>query len=273
MNAASFVHDTAIGESSDHARIALRSAWDAIGPNGGFLAALALRAAGNAAELERPIAIHTTFLRPPTHGEVVLSSRLLRRSRRSEAIEVAVEQDSELVTTSLVRTMSSRDGIEHDYRTTCPAPDGPESFRDLVDLLPDGAALPPIADALEIRPVQTWDQWPPVAAQDPFVSSWIRPRIEVATGDPYIDGGIVLVMADLVTWPAIEVAHLAAPSHFAQTVTLELNFLEPLIRPGWLYVEGRAPWANHGLISCQIEIWNERGTHLVSGHANMVCVG
>src|SRR5215468_6515100 len=85
-------------------RIMLSEAWNGWGPNGGYLAAIALRAAGEVAQIRRPASLYCHFLSAPAFDEVRLDVALLKSGRRAEALSVQMRQRDKPVLTALVRT-------------------------------------------------------------------------------------------------------------------------------------------------------------------------
>jgi acyl-CoA thioesterase len=71
--------------------------WEIWGPNGGYLAALALRAAGACAAIQRPVAFYCHFLSVARFAPVELRVHALRRGRRAEAWQVSLEQDGRAI--------------------------------------------------------------------------------------------------------------------------------------------------------------------------------
>jgi acyl-CoA thioesterase II len=62
--------------------------WDLWGPVGGYLAAIAVRAAGASTALARPASVACHYLAPARFGPVELTVTTGRRSRRAESLRV-----------------------------------------------------------------------------------------------------------------------------------------------------------------------------------------
>jgi acyl-CoA thioesterase len=88
---------TRLDGSAGHYTAHLSPAWRIWGPNGGYLATLALRAAGLCADLPHPAGIHATFLRSPRFDEVTIDVVTLKRGRRAEVFAVTMSQDGAAV--------------------------------------------------------------------------------------------------------------------------------------------------------------------------------
>jgi acyl-CoA thioesterase len=140
------------GEGENYS-IALSRAWEIWGPNGGYLAAIALRAAGMRAEIARPASFYCHFLRSPDFDRVELDVSFLKRSRRSEALAVQMTQQGRPVLQALVRTAADAPGYEH-QQVRAPEVPPPERLRDSDELL-DESSRPPFRfwENIERRPI------------------------------------------------------------------------------------------------------------------------
>ena len=96
-----------------HYSIRLSEAWEIWGPSGGYLAAIALAAAGRSAQIRRPASFYCHFLSSPDFEHVDLAVEVLRRGRRSEALSVKMTQGAKPVLFALVRTVEGAPGYRH----------------------------------------------------------------------------------------------------------------------------------------------------------------
>jgi hypothetical protein len=80
----------------------LSADWAIWGPNGGYLASVALRAAGRATGRARPASIAVHFLGVAEFREVEVTAEPLRSSRLASSVRVAVRQDGRPVLEALV---------------------------------------------------------------------------------------------------------------------------------------------------------------------------
>jgi acyl-CoA thioesterase len=92
----------------------ISSDWKIWGPNGGYLAAIALRAAGHAAKISRPASFSCHMLAMPEFREVQLVVEVLRSGRSAESIRVAMYQGERRILEALVRTALEGSGIAHE---------------------------------------------------------------------------------------------------------------------------------------------------------------
>jgi hypothetical protein len=111
--------------------------WQIWGPNGGYLATLALRAAAMCADIPRPAGIQATFLRSPRFDEVTLDVVTLKRGRRTEVFAVTMSQDGRPVLAAQVQTAAVAPGYE-----TQPAPAPDVAAPDASTVLEPGGPYP-----------------------------------------------------------------------------------------------------------------------------------
>src|SRR5262245_7545771 len=115
-------HDTRIEGESGRYRAQLHEAWRVWGPNGGYLAAIALRAAGAEARIPRPVAFAANFGAIARFEPVEIEVVALQRGRRAESFRVSLRQDGRTVLEALVRTAAASEGLRHE---DAPAPEVP----------------------------------------------------------------------------------------------------------------------------------------------------
>ncbi|HWS45792.1 MAG TPA: acyl-CoA thioesterase domain-containing protein, partial [Acidimicrobiia bacterium] len=118
--------DTQVAGDAGRYTARLSRAWEIWGPNGGYLAAIALRAAGAHSRFDHPASIVGHFLGVARFDEVQLDVTTLRAAKRAESMRVSMTQQGEPVFEALVWTTGDVNGLEHD-RTTFPATFEPES--------------------------------------------------------------------------------------------------------------------------------------------------
>ena len=101
--------------AEDAYRATLSEDWNIWGPNGGYLAAVLLRAAAAATELPCPASLAVQFLGRATFEPVDLEIRRLRRTRRAEALGVSMRQHGKAMAEALAWfVVDDVPGLEHD---------------------------------------------------------------------------------------------------------------------------------------------------------------
>src|SRR5688500_8016091 len=78
--------------------------WEIWGPNGGYMATLALRAAAAEAQIKNPASLYCQFLRPARFDRIEARVTVAHSGRRAEAIRVSLLQDDKPVLEGLLRT-------------------------------------------------------------------------------------------------------------------------------------------------------------------------
>ena len=114
-------------------RATLSRDWEIWGPNGGYLAVIALRAAGAEARVRRPVSFAAHYLSVARFAPVDLEVTALHRGRRSESFRVSMRQEDRPVLEAIVRTAAELPGLVHDAALApdVPGPDGLASSREL----------------------------------------------------------------------------------------------------------------------------------------------
>src|SRR5580692_6612905 len=98
-----------VGEAGSY-HVRLSEDWEIWGPNGGYLAAIALRAAGEVAEIERPASFYCHFLSSPAFDVVELEVSVLKQGRRAESFAVQMTQEGKPILHAIVKTAAQAPG-------------------------------------------------------------------------------------------------------------------------------------------------------------------
>src|SRR5215212_6668230 len=94
-------HDTrVVGEDGRYSAV-LSDDWEIWGPNGGYIAAILLRAAGAGSDFPVPASLAVHYLARGSFDEVQLEVRSLRRTRRAESLAVTMSQGGKAVAEAL----------------------------------------------------------------------------------------------------------------------------------------------------------------------------
>ena len=266
------------GSATQRFRGKLSPDWEIWGPNGGYVASVALRAAGLAVGRARPASIVAHMLGVASFDAVDLDVTVLRTSRFATSARVRLTQDERPILEAMVWGVDSGgDGLEHDF---APAPVTPPP-EDVLSREDRNAALPPDEPGppdlpffhnLDQRPLEWRDDWPPPEPIDPVARWWTRfvptPRFD----DPWVDACRALIPIDTMGWPAghLPHAHREPLPVVAVTVDLSVRFHRP-IDTDWLMVEAVSPAAAGGLMAATGRVWDRAGTLVASGGQTMLC--
>jgi hypothetical protein len=180
--------DTRVQGSDGRYTTLISPHWVVWSPQGGYLMALPLRAAGAASEFAKPLSLACHFLSAPKLGPAELVVTSLRRTRIAESLRVSCEQDGRLFLEAMVWTGDTVPGLDH-AATGMPEVPG----HDTLAPVPLPAAGPATGfhtlwPNLEIRPCgppsRAWTE-----PGEPRQRDWIRFRNFPKTADAFAEAG------------------------------------------------------------------------------------
>ena len=222
--------------------------WVIVGPNGGYLAAIvvrALQAVVPEARVLRSLTMH--YMRAPEAGPAVVRVETVREGRSVSFLRAELEQAGTPQATAVAVFATLREGIDLDL-TRAPAVPAPE---DLPAREQVRREAPPFAQNFDFRAAIGGR---PFSGADEAVSGgWLRP-----TEDPdCIDAALAVALCD--AWfPAIFTAveaPLAVP-----TLDLTVHVRAPLPRPaGWVLGHFRTRRARDGFVEEDGELFSRDG--------------
>jgi acyl-CoA thioesterase II len=251
----------------------LSEAWAIWGPNGGYLAALALRAAGSCAEIGQPASIYCQFLSSPDFDRVELDVDHLKRSRRAEALAVRISQAGKLVVQALVRTAADAPGYDHQLPRAPVVP--PPAALKSTDELWAAEQRPPFRfwDNLERRPVDQrfTPRAPTSEPRDPVVQEWTRFRPVASFEDPFLDAARSLILLDTYGWPAAFRAHRDG-AFIAPNLDTSAWFHQFSPRSEWLLIDHQCSVGARGLLGACGRVWDPEGRLLATGNSQLCCI-
>ena len=93
----------------------LSEQWEIWGPNGGYLAAIALRAVGAVAQIARPRSFYCHFLSSPAFEPVQVEVTVLKRGRRADPSPWTMSQDGKAILQALVKPAADAPGYSHQH--------------------------------------------------------------------------------------------------------------------------------------------------------------
>jgi len=249
---------------------ALSPDWRIWGPNGGYVAAIALRAAGRASRFGRPVSFACHFLGVADFAEATARAEVLRSGRSAESLRVVLEQNGRSFLDAQVWTSDATTGLEHDFAEP-PDVARPAQLDSFEKLLPGPRASFPFWDNLEGRPP---DWVPPEQRQPgaPALRCWYRFRPDARFDDAFLDAARALILVDTLSWPAACQAHREDQNPWmAPSLDVAVRFHRAPPYSEWLLVEARADVATEGLIGFHNRVWSEEGRLLASGGGQLLC--
>lgn len=263
-----FERDTAVDPLGDgvFAADVSPSWWIVMGPNGGYVAAIVLRAvvAEVADPTRRPVSATFHYLRPPVAGAVEVHVAVERSGRTVTNVSARMVQDGRLVVLALVALGSPREGaLSFDETGGMPS-------------APDGAPVPHWS-AIPSRPVDPERDIPMRSHYDmrwgfgglPFAGEpgstadtggWLR-----LTESPPVDEVVLVAMSDAWMPPVFSRSadQLAVPTvdltvHFRGRPSATLSGADA----AWCFVRFASPVARGGYLVEHGGVWDAAGVLL-----------
>ena len=235
-----------------------------VGVNGGFLAAVILRAmmAGLDDELRQPRALTCHYLRPPAEGDVRVDVTVERSGRSLSTLTARLTQAGRLCLVALAAFAVDLDGAL-DYGGTPPATPGPDEVQRMAPV-----AIVPMTAQFEMRP--TFGA-PLFAGADVALSGgWLR------FADPHpLDAPALAMYADA-WWPS-PLPRLTRPAA-APTVDLTVHFRAPAAAAAIgadepLLAVFRSSTSAHGFFEEDGELWSRDGVLLAQSRQLALLLG
>lgn len=260
--------DTAVSGHDGRYTATLSEGWEIWGPQGGYVGAVALRAAAAAGSFPRPASFACHFLRPARVGPIDIHVEVLRKARRAQSQRVVLVQDDAQILEALVWTVAAAGGIDHDAGGR-PAAPRPQEVEPWETYLPGGEVPFPFWRNFDIHPVtpllRDWAR-----ATEPRFLFWTRLRSTPDLEDPFVDAARMLVAADSAMYPAATFAHDEPFPYIAPSLDLTMTFHRPGSESEWLLVEAASPVAEGALVAGRASIWAVRGGLLSSASQQML---
>lgn len=240
--------------------------WAVWGPNGGYLAAIALRAAMDRSRLPRPASFHCHFLAVGSFGPVALHVTSQGGGKRAESLRVEIVQDDRiLLAASVWMVDDGLRGYEHDF-AAAPAIAGPDALRPYQELADNYDEWYPIWRSMEGRPLR-WDEPEP---GDPVSRTWLRFN-ETPIPDPQADAARQLFWLDFPGWNATIAAHRWPFPFLTPNLDLMVQFHRFAPEVDWMLADGNVLLAEDGLLGCVSRLFSEDGRLLATGTSKHVC--
>ena len=249
----------------------LSAGWEIWGPNGGYLASVAMRAAGIDCGRGRPASINAHFVGAGQTGNVDIVVETNRATRVATSTTVRLSQAGRpwLVAT-IWGVDDDLDGLEH-HTSEVPAsmPD-PLSLTSTRELLAEkDFGRHPFWHNLEKRPL-AWFEWEDRPAMEPKAQSWYRFVPTETFADPWIDAMRSLILIDLDSWPAATLAHTGELAHYAPTIELSARFMHDASNDKWLFSEAFTPVSTGGLMAATGSIWSKDKRLIAAGGSTLL---
>jgi len=251
--------------------------WEIWGPQGGYLASFALRAAGAHCGRARPASLVGHFLGVASFdAPITITCTTLRAARVAQSVRASITQGGAPIFEAFVWGVD--DGLAGLEHQDAPAPD-----------VAKWSELPTLAERLAaigeeaVRPFPFWDnfdQRPPffhpnwieraTGEYPPVWDQWLRFSPTPAFADAWVDACRLLVVVDVGSWPAASGYH-NQQAVIAPSIDLACEFHRDARAAEWLLMHAHAPSATEGLIGTHQQVFDERGALLASGVSQLLC--
>jgi acyl-CoA thioesterase-2 len=261
--------DTAVeGTAAGRYRARLSRDWAIWGPNGGYVASVALRAAGAATALRRPATFACQYLNVAAFGSVDLAVETLRASRRAAALRVSMTQEARPILEALVWVVDDGlPGLDHDV-AVMPEVRPVGALRSFEELAPPGYPWFPFWNNVESRPVEPGER---TQAGTPAYRIWVRYRPTATFADPFVDAARLLIGLDTMMWPAAARGHDPNPPYQAPSMDLAIQFHRAAPASEWLLCDAQSPIGTGGMLGCRSHVWDADGRLLATGTGQLLC--
>ncbi|WP_075899040.1 thioesterase family protein [Actinomadura sp. CNU-125] len=245
------------------------------GPNGGYLAVIAMRAAALHAGGRRPASLECHFLGSAKPGEVTLTTHTLRQAKRAHSVQVVMTQNGQPVLMALVWALT--DDVDGLPSWSLPKPEvpAPHTLDQADELLgPDRARPGPFWKLFDERPINVAEHraWPDELWESPTFPAWVRYRPEPRFSDPFVDAGRAVILLDV--YPYAAATGVLRPNqitHLTPTISLSVTFhhrQEP--ESEWMLLQAQSPASGDGLLGGRGTVWGETGELLATGNVQML---
>lgn len=268
--------DTRLDGTPDALRAELSRDWEGApgSPAGGFLAALALRAAGCATPLPRPVSFACQFVRQPSFGPVQVRVSTLHASERTAALRVSMTQSEAPTLEALVwAAANDMPGYAVEF---APIPEfpGPEGLPSIFAAGPAACAgVPRCWQHAEFRCVAP-GALVNGARRDPVLRAWHRFVPTPVHADAWVDAGRVLFLVYARALSPLLAQHggpLWGLPPVGSGIDLSVQLHRDTRTSAWLLVEGRVPAAADGIVHSQLGAWATDGSLVASATSSLFC--
>lgn len=267
-------HDTEVRRGDDGRLTAdLSRDWEIWGPAGGYVSAVALRAAGKIAPPDhRPATYSCQYLSAGPFGTIMIEAEPVRRGRNAWCINVTLKDGDKRFLQAQIWTTNKADGPR---KIDCTMPDvpGPAALRPYQEFLGPDAKPHPFWNNFDSRHVDF------IAFKDGCVDPrgsvtehWFRFNGFEPTTDPFLDCGRPLLLVDQLPWTTFHRGLAVKPKYIAPTLDVTVWFHEMPGPADWLFCDTHSDVAGGGLIHGRVRVWSEDGRILATGGSNMMHV-
>jgi acyl-CoA thioesterase-2 len=265
--------DTAIEPAGDGRFIArLSTAWEIWGPMGGYVAAVALRAAGAVSPFARAASLSCHYLGVAAFDAVDVAVTPVRVGRQAASHRVSITQGERPILEAMVWSVDDVDGLDHDVSARPDVPP-PDELLTIEERFGEEVRPPfPFWENFDAKPPQWSADWPPTEPLEPLWRDWLRFKTWPAEPDPWLAAARLVLLADLPSWPSGHRPHAwKEPPFIAPTLDLQVTLHRLVPGEEWLLLEGTSPVGADGMIGFTSRLWTVDGGLVASGGGQTLC--
>lgn len=263
-----FQDDTRVVREDDRLLATLARDWEIWGPNGGYVAAIALRAAGMVAPVgHRPATISVQYLSVAQFAAVDCLVEPVKKGRSAWCLNVALVQNAKRFLQAQVWTTDKLDGPVV-REIAMPDVAGPGSLKSWEELVPKDAPRSVFWSNIESKPLR-FLKWGERDPEGSIVRDWYRFRGFVPTDDPFLDQARALLLIDTLLWPAHGRRHMPE-DYIAPSLDVSAWFHALPGKAEWLLVDAHTATAQSGLLHGLTRVWTEDGRLIATGGSQML---
>jgi acyl-CoA thioesterase-2 len=248
---------------------------------GGYIASVALRAAGAESPATRPASFSCHYLGVAAFEEVEVAVTMLKPGRAAVSHRVEIHQNGRQLLEATVWSVGPNDSpLDHDDAT---APDvaGPDELLTIAELVAaeaedraDDEPGPPFPfwNNFECKPLMWSREWPPPEPMPPVWKQWIRFLEPGDLDDPWVDACRSVVLVDVQSWPAAHRPHAWKNLPiYGPSLDLYVAFHRPAPASEWLLTDGWSPLGADGLLGWHGKLWSRDRQLVASGGGQLIC--
>lgn len=282
----SLEQQTAVEQTADGKyRGLITEDWKMWVPVGGYLSAIALRAAQASSTMVRPVSVTTHYLNEATFGPADLEVTVLRKTERAESLLVRMNQRGNDVLVALVSAAPA--GLLGPNVNWQDAPDAPPP-EELEETILDGDVVElmgtePFWKNLEFRMIKGLKgphDYPGIEGlseeelkftprRDAHIRGWQRMPCGEGHSDPWVDAGRYVIITAAMQFPVVADPFTPPLKFIAPTLNLTVDFHTFHPEAQWLLADATGTYASDGLLGADARLWAQDGDLLVSAHSQM----
>jgi acyl-CoA thioesterase len=258
-----FEQDTRVTTAQHGWQATLSPDWQVQGPQGGYVAAIALRAMATTVEAGFvPVSLTGQFLTSAKAGAAEIEAMLLRQGRSAAFTSGVVKQEGKARLGASACFFQPADGPAL-LRLTPPALPPPDECKPLTMQNPSGQRFS-FHENLHLLVPRSGEEY---RGRNEFVF-WARYREQSWDDDALINAAALIPLLDMAVFPA---SYQALPD-LRGAVSLDLTIHWHNRQPGdtWIGMRGRCQHAGGGMLNGWAEAWTPEGVLLATGTQQVV---